>query len=83
MEKNIMPKNRKRVIQKGAKSVAIRTKHKIGGRKSNRGVQQMSIADLEKIAATCRPRDRFKITRELAGRATLHVSPGDCDTAQA
>ena len=53
-----MPKNRKRVIQKGAKSEAIRTKHKIGGRKSSKGVKQMSLTDMEAIAATCRPRDR-------------------------
>jgi hypothetical protein len=68
-----MPKNRKRVMQKGAKSESIRTKHKIGGRKSSKGVKQMSLADMEAIAATCRPRDRFKLCREGRNRVILSV----------
>ena len=69
-----MPKNRKRVIQPGAKSESVRTKHKIGGRKSSRGVKQMSFADLEKLAKTCRPRDRFKLIREASDRVILRIS---------
>ena len=70
-----MPKNRKRVMQKGAKSESVRTKHKIGGRKSARGVKQLSFADMEAIAANCRPRDRFKLCRETRERIRLSVSP--------
>lgn len=70
-----MPKNRKRSNQKGAKSVAIRTKHKIGGRKSNKGVKQMSSFEMAKIFETCRPRDRFKILRENRGRVAISITP--------
>lgn len=70
-----MPKNRKRVIQPGAKSEAIRTKHKIGGRKSGRSVKTLSLADMEAIAANCRPRDRFKLCRETRERIRLRVFP--------
>ena len=69
-----MPKNRKRVMQKGAKSESIRTKHKIGGRKSNKGVKQMSSFDMAKIFETCRPRDRFKILRENRNRVIISVT---------
>ena len=63
-----MPKNRKRNPQKGAKSISIRTKFKIGGRKSNRGVKQMSLEDLNASIDRVRPRDRFKIIREARDR---------------
>jgi len=57
-----MSKNRKRVV-KGAKSVAIRTKHKIGGRKSGQGVKQMSTSVL--IVGKERLREGIKVRREL------------------
>ena len=60
-----MPKNRKRVIQKGAKSLAIRTKHKIGGRKSGKGVNQMSASEIAKALASGRKRDRNKLMRVI------------------
>lgn len=63
-----MPKNRKRVIQKGAKSVAIRTKHKIGGRKSGQGIKQMSLKALADSVLKCRKRDYFAISKELNQR---------------
>jgi len=64
-----MPKNRKRVV-KGAKSVAIRTKHKIHGRKSGQGVKQMTVLGLQAVQLN-RPRDRNKIDRELTLRGAL------------
>jgi hypothetical protein len=70
-----MPKTRKRLNQKGAKSVSVRIKHKIGGRKSTRGVKQMSSIEMARIFDTCRPRDRFKILRENRGRIAISVSP--------
>ena len=69
-----MPKNRKRLNQSGAKSVAIRTKHKIGGRKSNRGANQLSLSQIEDMLKTCRPRDRFKLIRKR-DKNIIHVSP--------
>ena len=60
-----MSKNRRRVV-KGAKSVAIRTKHKIGGRKSGQGVKQMSTDAL--LMGPARPKDRHKLRRELIHR---------------
>ena len=63
-----MPKNRKRVIQKGAKSVSIRTKHKIGGRKSGNGVKQMSTKDLTDMLPRLRKRDYRKVETELDNR---------------
>jgi hypothetical protein len=71
-----MPKNRKRVMQKGAKSESIRTKHKIGGRKSSKGVKQLSLSEMQRLVETCRPRDRFKLTRESAGRIRRRVIAG-------
>ena len=68
-----MPKNRKRSKQPGAKSIAIRTKHKIGGRKSGRGVKQMNNADLRDSLKTCRPRDRQKIIREMIAGPGLRL----------
>ena len=61
-----MPKNRKRNTQKGAKSISIRTKFKVGGRKSGRGLKQMSTSALESLGG--RPRDQAKVRRELARR---------------
>jgi len=61
-----MPKNRKRAIQKGAKSLAIRTKHKIGGRKSSKGVNQMSASEIAKALGNCRKRDRNKLLRVIS-----------------
>jgi hypothetical protein len=63
-----MPKNRKRVV-KGAKSVPIRTKNKIGGRKSGQGVKQMSTDAL--LMGRARMRDRFKLKRELIHRGVI------------
>ena len=66
-----MPKNRKRVIQTGAKSIAIRTKHKIGGRKSGQGTNSMSKTELESKLATVRKRDRNKLRRAIEGRGIV------------
>jgi len=66
-----MPKNRKRAVEKGAKSIAIRTKHKIGGRKSSKGTNTMSILDLKMALAKCRKRDRNKLTRAFEARELI------------
>jgi hypothetical protein len=66
-----MPKNRKRVNQPGAKSEAIRTKNKIGGRKSSRGTSAMSDEDLLKALPGCRKRDRNKLRRAFESRSRL------------
>jgi hypothetical protein len=68
-----MPKNRMRANRKGAKSIAIRTKEKIGGRKSGKGVKQLSPSQLNDIFETCRPRDRFKLIRETKNRLVLRA----------
>lgn len=63
-----MPKNRKRVIQPGAKSEAIRTKHKIGGRKSSKGLKQTSTKELLGLLPRARRRDYAAIEKELDNR---------------
>jgi len=60
-----MPKNRKRAIMSGAKSTSIRTKNKIGGRKSGRGTGTMSQAELDKALQNCRKRDKNKLRRAV------------------
>ena len=62
-----MPKNRRRNTERGAKSIAIRTKNKIGGRKSGRSAGQMST-DAILFMKNVRKRDRNKLRRALAGR---------------
>lgn len=68
-----MPKNRKQTKRKGAKSIAIRTKHKIGGRKSSKGLKQMSKADLLDACSKARPRDQQKAWKELNFRLQTNV----------
>ena len=64
-----MPKHRKRVSkQPGAKSVSIRTKNKIGGRKSSKGADLMSTEELQEKLKTVRKRDRNKLRRVLEFR---------------
>ena len=63
-----MPKNRQRVVQPGAKSTAIRTKFKIGNRKSGDGAKQMGDDELEKAVKNCRKRDRNKLRRAWDAR---------------
>ena len=63
-----MPQNRKRVAQPGAKSVAIRTKHKIGGRKQSTGAGTMSASELSQALNKCRKRDRNKLLRAIESR---------------
>ena len=63
-----MPKNRKRVIQSGAKSVSIRTKHKIGGRKSGKGTGTMTNRELHDAYLRGRPRDRNKLLKAATAR---------------
>jgi len=63
-----MPKNRKRVIQKGAKSVSVRTKYKIGGRKSNTGGKNLCREALQEYRDKGRKRDKNKIEKILRGR---------------
>ena len=62
-----MPKNRRRNTEKGAKSISIRTKNKIGGRKSGKSAGQMST-DAILFMQNVRKRDRNKLRRALAGR---------------
>ena len=69
-----MPKNRKRTIQPGAKSIAIRTKHKIGGRKSGTGVKQMPTAMLQGKLANARKRDIPTLMNELQRRSNISVA---------
>jgi phage FluMu protein gp41 len=72
-----MSKTRKRNTQKGAKSIAVRIKHKIGGRKSTRGLRQMSMRDVMHAEQYGRPRDRAKATQEFYRR--LRLNPwADC-----
>jgi hypothetical protein len=66
-----MPKNRKRNNRKGAKSLSIRTKFKIGGRKSSLGVKQMSDSDLIAKTRSARPRDLAMINHELHRRGII------------
>ena len=72
-----MPKNRKRATEKGAKSIAIRTKNKIGGRKSGRGTGNVSTPELLGILRTSRKRDRNKLQRaydeRLGVNEPLHI----------
>ena len=63
-----MSKNRKRVLQVGAKSEAIRTKFKIGGRKSNKGMEQTSASELKGILGSVRKRDLNKLVQVLRNR---------------
>lgn len=77
-----MPKNRRRNNQKGAKSISIRTKFKIGGRKSAKGAKQMSDSELESELERCRKRDRNKLI--LAWRARVrNTEPETSDEAMA
>ena len=66
-----MPKSRKRVNQPGAKSEAIRTKNKIGGRKSSRGTSTMSDDAILKALLSCRKRDRNKLRRAFEARSRI------------
>jgi hypothetical protein len=66
-----MPQNRKRVVMPGAKSIGIRTKFKIGGRKSSRGAKQMSESDLNEALGKVRKRDRNKLRDALASRGMI------------
>lgn len=66
-----MPKNRKRNNRKGAKSLSIRTKFKIGGRKSSQSVKQMSDSDLIAKTRSARPRDIAMINQELFRRGII------------
>jgi hypothetical protein len=63
-----MPKNRKRAIMSGAKSTSIRTKNKIGGRKSGRGTGTMRSGELLEALSKCRKRDRNKLERAYNAR---------------
>ena len=67
-----MPKTRRRNNQKGAKSIAVRIKHKIGGRKSTRGLRQMSMKDISHASQNGRPRDKAKAWREFQRRLALN-----------
>ena len=72
-----MPKNRKRTPVPGAKSLSIRTKHKIGSRKSGRGCNQMSTKELHEILPTVAKRDRNMLRRMLEARDLLPVTPSE------
>ena len=66
-----MPKNRKRASEKGAKSIAIRTKFKLGTRKSGLGCKQMSTDELRQALAKVAKRDRNMLMRILANRGVV------------
>jgi len=68
-----MPKNRKRV--RGAKSLSIRTKNKIGGRRSGRGAGQMSLTELERAMRSCRKRDHNKLRRAWEANSGYNDKP--------
>lgn len=63
-----MPKNRKRVVQPGAKSLAIRTKFKLGGRKASRGAKQIGLKELGEMLTTVAKRDRNMLRRIIEVR---------------
>lgn len=63
-----MPKTRKRALQAGAKSTAIRIKHKIGGRKSTHGLKQLSLAQLAVMVRRADRKDVVKIFAEWRRR---------------
>lgn len=60
-----MPKHRKRNPRKGAKSTSIKTKFKIGGRKSGQGALQMNKKSLMDALKKCRPRDKGKLINQF------------------
>jgi hypothetical protein len=66
-----MPKYRIRSAVKGAKSIARKIKHKIGGRKSGRGTNQISTSELDLMLSKVRKRDRNKLRRAIAARDHL------------
>jgi hypothetical protein len=68
-----MPKNRRRNNQKGAKSISIRTKFKLGGRKSGIGAKQLSDDELQRKLNTVRKKDRNKLRRILEHRGLVEV----------
>ena len=72
-----MPKNRKRNPMPGAKSTGIRTKNKIGGRRSGRGTGTVSTLELLGILRTSRKRDRNKLQRaydeRVGANEPLHI----------
>ena len=68
-----MPKSRKRVNRKGAKSEAVRVKNKLGGRKSTRGAKQLSTRELSELLNKVAKRDRNKLRRELESRNLVNV----------
>jgi len=66
-----MPKNRKRVAQKGAKSESIHTTGKIGGRKSGKAVAMLNSMEIDNIMAKVRKRDKNKLRNELIKRGLM------------
>ena len=66
-----MSKNRQRVVQVGAKSIAIKTKHKIGGRKSGLGTNTMSLNELISLLESVQKRDRNKLRRAIESRGVI------------
>ena len=70
-----MPKNRLRVKQPGAKSVGVRTKHKIGNRKSGRGCNQIGTSELRELLTKVAKRDRNMLRRIVEARNSLPAVP--------
>lgn len=66
-----MPKHRERAAQKGAKSTVVRTKNKIGGRKSGKGTNKMSEKELTEIMGEVRKRDKNKLREALERRGLI------------
>lgn len=68
-----MPKHRQRQNRSGAKSIGIRTKHKLGGRKSGTGALTLSNIELESKLTSVRKRDRNKLRQVMANRGLIEA----------
>jgi hypothetical protein len=66
-----MPKNRKRSPHKGAKSIAIRTKFKIGGRKSGIAANELSNDEVKAKLESVRKKDRNKLLQIMINRGLI------------
>jgi hypothetical protein len=70
-----MPKNRKRALQPGAKSASIRTKFKLGTRKSSVGLKQLSDIDLSKAETNCLKKDKAMVKKVFVVRSIKLIKP--------
>ena len=66
-----MPKNRKQAKAKGAKSLSVVTKNKLGGRKSALGTNKISNDELVKMFSKVKKKDKNKLIHALENRGIL------------